>query len=358
MNNGIQEEPRARRARRRGGPGPTLADVARLAGVSPMTVSRVVNDSARITQASRDKVEQAIRDLGYVPNQAARSLAGARQHRLALVYENPSAAFLSELLLGCLEQAGECDAVLLLESFRADEEVTDLVARLQRHRVEGVLLPAPLCDDSTLVDGLAAGHLAVARIAATQAMAGALSIGMDDEAAARDMTSHLLALGHRRIGFIAGSDRFPMSARRRAGFCRAMQQANLAADPAMIATGDYTFRSGMEAAQALLASANPPSAIFASNDDMAAGAMATAHRLGLEVPRALSICGFDDTAMARAVWPELTTVRQPVSNMAREATILLVRYLASPAEFASHDLPDLRLGHEIVVRASTTRHVT
>lgn len=357
MENGIPEK-QARRAKRRGGPGPTLADVARLAGVSPMTVSRVVNDSARITQASRDKVERAIRELGYVPNQAARSLAGGRQHRLALVYENPSASFLSELLLGCLEQAGECDAVLLLESFHGGEGVADLVARLQRHRVDGVILPAPLCDDPQLVDGLATGNLAVARIAATLTMPGVLTVGMDDEAAAQEMTRYLLELGHRRIGFIAGSDQFPMSARRLAGFRSALQQGDRADVFGLVATGDYTFRSGMDAAQALLTSEDPPSAIFASNDDMAAGALATAHRLGLDVPNAVSICGFDDTAMARAVWPELTTVRQPVSDMARQATILLARYLASPAEFTSGDLPDLRLGHEIVVRSSTAHELT
>ncbi|MDE2596569.1 MAG: LacI family DNA-binding transcriptional regulator [Sphingomonadales bacterium] len=322
----------AKRSPRRSGRGPTVADVARLAGVSPMTVSRVVNAEARVTPKTRERVEAAIAELGYVPNLAARSLAGGRQFRIALLYANPSAAYLSEFLVGALAEADACDAQLQVEPCAEGEDAAALAARLARHRIDAVLLPPPLCDDSALIAALTAAGLPMAQVATGIPSPLAHAVTIDDEAAAHAVTARLIAAGHRRIGFIAGNPNQTASALRRAGHQRALAEAGIAADPALMAEGDFTFRSGLTAAATLLAAQPRPTAIFASNDDMAAAAMALAHRQGLDVPATLSICGFDDTALATATWPELTTVRQPVSDMARRATRLLVEALAQDSK--------------------------
>lgn len=321
------ETQRARR--RRGGSGPTVADVARAAGVSPMTVSRVINGEARVGAGTREKVEAAIAALRYVPNPAARSLAGAGQARLALLYDNPSAAFLTEVLLGSLDRARRADALLLLEPYDQAEPLARLCHRLHDHRIDGLLIPASLCDDTAVVEALAEAGFPLARIAATLPMAQGHALSIDDEAAAHAMTAHLVALGHRRIGFISGPAGYPVSALRLAGHARALAEAGIAADPALIAHGDFAYRSGFEAAEALLAADPRPTAIFAANDDMAAGAMAAAHRRRLDVPQDLSITGFDDTATARSIWPELTTVRQPAAAMAARGVEILCAHIAA-----------------------------
>ena len=316
--------PRKSRAR---GSGPTVADVARLAGVSPMTVSRVMNASGNVQPATCEKVQAAIAELGYVPNAAARNLAGGRQCRIALLHANPSSAYLSEFLMGSLAQASASNAQLVVE-YCEDADIADvLVAKLRAHRADAVLLAPPLCDDAALIANLRDLGLPMAQIATGAPQPGAHAVTIDDLAAARDMTRHLIALGHRRIGFIAGNTNQTASTLRRAGFERALAEAGIALDPALVRQGDFSYRSGLAAAEALFKLDPRPSAIFASNDDMAAAAVATAHRHRLDVPADISICGYDDTAMATTIWPELTTIRQPVAEMARIATQLLVEHV-------------------------------
>lgn len=325
----------ARRAHR----GPTVADVARTAGVSAMTVSRVVNDEAGVAADTRDRVMAAVRALGYVPNQAARSLAGGRQCRFVLLYDNPSAAWLSELLVGCLDQASAQNAQLLVERCDMVTGPADIVARLAAHRIDGVILPPPLCDNPALLEALNKAGMPTVQVATGEPSPLACSVAIDDEAAAYRMTSYLVSLGHRRIGLISGNTNQTASPLRRAGFERALAEAGIALDPALVADGDFSWHSGFVAAETLLALHAPPSAIFACNDDMAAAAIAVAHRLGRDVPRDLSVCGFDDTAMATSVWPELTTIRQPLGEMARRATSLLAQALEG-------DHPQSRYRHE------------
>lgn len=310
----------ASQARRGGGESSTtLADVARYAGVSAMTVSRVVNDDPRVIDVTRQKVAAAVAALGYVPNRAARSLAGRRQVRIALLHANPSAAYLSELLIGSLAQASISDAMLVVEQFNPQETAKDLAARLCKSRIDGVLLPPPLCDDVTVIAALGDAGVAFARIATGSLALGGSVITIDDQAAAYAMTTHLIAQGHCRIGLIAGNPNQTTSALRFRGYESALVKAGIALDPALIVAGDFTYRSGLEAAGQLLALAQRPTAIFACNDDMAAAAVAVAHRCGLNVPRDVSVTGFDDTAMALTIWPELTTIRQPVGAMSQAA---------------------------------------
>lgn len=316
-----------RRANRRQSGRPTVNDVARLAQCSPMTVSRVVNGGAGVREPTRLAVEAAIRALDYAPNKAARSLAGAAQIRLALLYTNPSAAYLSELLIGCLDGAARADAHLVVE--RCDPNMADekVIARLMAGGIDGFLLPPPLCEQPLLLEMLRRkrAHAVLIGPGLAQAHHGAVMI--DDYQAAYDMTLHIIAQGHRRIGFVQGNPALSASALRCSGFRDAMASMQLPVDEALIHAGAFTYRSGLEAGAHLLALPQRPSAIFASNDDMAAGCIAAAHRRRLEVPGDLTVVGFDDTAIASTIWPELTTIRQPLRDMAQNALDLLVGHI-------------------------------
>lgn len=340
------------RRRRRTQSAPTAADVARAAGVSLMTVSRVINGEANVVEATREKVLDAVRLLGYVPNSAARSLAGGRQCRIALLHSNPSAAYLSEFLVGTLEEASATDAQLIVERCDGTESADALVARLKAHRIDAVLLPPPLCDDRALCDALRTRAMPMVQIATGRPVDFAHAVTIDDEEAARVMTRHLIARGHRRIGFISGNANQTASRLRRQGYQRALEEAGLPVDPELLAEGDFTYRSGLVAAEALLALSARPSAIFASNDDMAAAASAVAHRHGLDVPRDVSIVGYDDTPIATTVWPELTTIRQPIQEMARLGTRLLIEAVLHGRAGEAFAVRHERLDFELVARAS------
>lgn len=329
-----------------------MADVARVAGVSPMTVSRVINREANVLPATRAKVERAVSALGYVPNAAARSLAGGRQARIVLLYGNPSAAYLSEFLVGSLGGADEEGAQLVIERWHPEEAVDALARRLAGQRVDAVLLPPPLCEDPALLAALAGAGIPFALVAAGTPAADAPAVIISDEAAAHAMTRHLIGLGHRRIGFIAGDANQSASGLRRAGYLRALAESGIAEDGALIREGDFTYRSGLAAAEALLALDPRPTAIFASNDDMAAAAVAVAHRRHLDVPRDISVAGFDDTAMATTIWPELTTIRQPVAEMARGAIRLLTDSIHARRDGGTAPPRHERLDFALVVRGS------
>lgn len=337
--------------RRRAQRGPTVADVARTAGVSPMTVSRVVNGDPNVSADKRDRVTAAIEVLGYVPNRAARSLAGGRQCRIALLHSNPSAAYLSEFLVGCLAEVGVADAQLTVE-YCEGEPTELLVDKLNKHHVDAVLLPAPLADDHALLEALRRMNVPLVQVAVARPVDFADAVTIDDEAASHAMTKHLLSRGHRRIGFVTGPSTHSSSELRREGHLRALAEAGLPADPRLIQQGDFTYRSGMVAAEALLALDSPPTAIFSSNDDMAAAAIAVAHKHHLDVPSQLSVCGFDDTPIATTIWPELTTVRQPIRDMARLATRLLIEATRSEAGAADFKAQHHRLDYELVLRQS------
>jgi len=302
----------------------TISDVARLAGVSAMTVSRVINREANVRDATRQMVEQAITELNYAPNLAARSLAGVRQLRIGLLYSNPSAGYLSEFLVGSLDQASRSAAQLVVEKCDIGDHEIEVARQLIDAGIDGIILPPPLCDSEGVLAVLEESGTPAVVVATGRPRAGVLSVAIDDFAAALAMTDHILSLGHRRIGFIAGNPNQTASARRLEGYRAALDRAGIASDLALVAEGLFTYRSGLDAAELLLDVADPPTAIFAANDDMAAATVAVAHRRGIDVPGDLTVCGFDDTTLATAIWPELTTIHQPIADMSRIAVETLV----------------------------------
>ncbi|RIA43697.1 LacI family transcriptional regulator [Hephaestia caeni] len=314
----------AKKPSRRGSSAPTIADVAKRAGVSPMTVSRVINGEQTVRPLTRAAVEDAIRALNYAPNSAARSLAGGGQVRIGLLYSNPSAAYLSEFLVGVLDQAARGDVQLVIEKCEPGQDEQRAARHLIDGGVDGVLLPPPLSDATEVIALFGEAEVPVVVVASARPPDRVSSVGIDDFEAARAMTRHLLAMGHDRIGFIVGNPNQHASARRLEGYRAALEERGAKVDEALIAQGLFTYRSGLDAAELLLARDPSPTAIFASNDDMAAAAVAVAHRRGVDVPGDLSICGFDDTPFATTIWPALTTIHQPIADMSRAALDQLV----------------------------------
>lgn len=326
---------------------PTISDVARQAGVSPMTVSRVINGETNVRDSTRETVNAAISALRYAPNPAARSLAGAGQRRIGLLYSNPSAAYLSEFLVGSLDQASRSDVQLVVEKCEIGDHEVEVARHLIDGGIHGVILPSPLCDSPELIRTIAAERVPAVLVGSGQPSDVLHAVSIDEFGAANAMTRHIAALGHRRIGFIIGNPKQIASARRLEGYRAALIEAGLASDDEVIAQGLFTYRSGLDAAEQLLALADPPTAIFASNDDMAAATVAVAHRHGLDVPGDLTVCGFDDTTLATAIWPELTTIHQPIADMSRAAVEMLVATIRQQKGVASalpqHQLLDYTL---------------
>ena len=326
---------------------PTISDVAQRAGVSPMTVSRVINGETNVRAATRDAVNAAIAALNYAPNRAARSLAGAEEIRIGLLYSNPSAAYLSEFLVGGLDHASRANVQLLVENCDLGDHDVDAVKHLIRIGIDGVLLPSPLCDNDAIIALLQDANVPGIAVASGRPPANVSAVSIDDERAAREMTEHLARLGHRRIGFIAGSPNQTASERRLEGYRGALAAHGLDFAPELVGQGHFTYRSGLDAAEQLLGLDDAPTAIFASNDDMAAATVAVAHRQGLDVPGDLAVCGFDDTALATIIWPELTTIHQPIADMSRAAMELLLREIrarrAGERPEPSHILLDFTL---------------
>ena len=304
----------------------TIYDVADRAGVSIKTVSRVMNAEPNVRAAMRARVQEAATALQYHPDRAARSLAGARSF-LIVAFVDASLTlqhwrnergtdYLARIQLGATLPCRRAGFHLLIElvdneAATMQHDVQKLLAAL---KPDGVILTPPSSDDAALLGVLREAGTPYVRLGPERASGGGLRLSLDDHAAARGMTDYLLDLGHRRIGFIEGDRRYGSSSARRAGFLQAMQARGLVTP--WMAEGDFTYASGLQAGQALLRRPTRPTAIFASNDDMALGCMAVAAELGLRVPQDLSVAGFDDSTGSRFSLPRLTTLRQPIVEMA------------------------------------------
>lgn len=326
----------------------TINDVAALAGVSIKTVSRVLNKEPHVRPEMREKVLQAVQNLNYKPNFAARALAGSRAYLVGLYYDNPSPSYVSSLQFGVMSACREQGYHLVVEQLEEGSGRDQIETLLSSVRVDGLVLSPPVCDRPELLDVLDAKAVPYVRIAPADQFDRGSYVYMDDRRAAYDMTAYLLSLGHRRIGFIKGHSGHSAAQLRHQGFVEAMRDARVEVRPEWVVPGNFSFRGGVGAAERLLNLANRPTAIFASNDDMALGVMATAGRMHLAMPDQLSVAGFDDSPTAQVVWPQLTTIRQPVEKMAVEATSMLIH------GFGNGEQPAARLlDFELFVRGST-----
>ncbi len=326
---------------------PTINDIARLAGVSKKTVSRVINRSPLLNEDTRRRVDEIIRTTGYVPNPQARALALRRNFLIGLVHDNPNAQMvlgMQQALLSVL-RGTEFELIVRPVDRGSTSLVADVRAFLERQRLHGVMLLPPISENdglATLCDQLGCRYV---RMGSALLDTPEHMVASNDREAVRQAVNYLIGLGHRRIGLVSGPQGFRSAFERRSGFGEALSAAGLAFDPQIVVEGTYRFESGLMAGRQILASAEPPTAIFASNDEMAAGVLHAARELGLDVPADLSIVGFDDTAIAAHLWPPLTTVRWPIQAMGKAAAAKLLGGEDSDAK------PALFLS-ELIIRAS------
>ncbi|MDC8773423.1 LacI family DNA-binding transcriptional regulator [Roseateles albus] len=337
------------------GSSPTIVDVAEQAGVSIKTVSRVLNKEAGVQDKTREQVLKVVAELKYRPKLAARSMGGGRSFLIGLLYYDPSAAFVGGVQQGATLRCRESGYHLVVESLHNDapdiyNQVDRMVSAL---RPDGMILTPPLCDNPKVLQALRDNETPFVLLSPGQEPADQFSVRMDDELAAEEVTNLLISLGHERIGFIRGAPDQAASELRYRGFVRAMQAHDLTVEESLVWEGDFTFPSGVEGAHKLLSRSVRPTAVFASNDDMALGVLAAAQRLGLNVPADLSIAGFDDSSAASLVWPPLTTVRQPTHEMASVAVEMLITAKGNDAEAATPQSSHRVLPHQLLVRDSS-----
>jgi len=312
-----------------------IEDVARKAGVSMKTVSRVFNNEPNVRERMRARVEAAAKELNYRPNPSARSLAGNRSYLISLVYDDPAAgsSYIMEIIVGMLAacESSRYSAMLRPLDYANPGHVAAVEEAIAQHRLDGLILVPPFADDIALLKRLDELGVRYATISA-KANIGHERIGtiLDERKAAAQMIDHVVALGHRRIGHVAGPLPHGGRAWRLAGYRDGLRRAGIAIDESLIVDGGFSFESGIAGAKRLLDLADPPTAIFAANDDSACGVMHEAFERGLRIPDDLSVFGFDDTPTAHQVWPSLTTVRQPCRDMGRIAAEQLLAAIRDP----------------------------
>jgi len=309
------------------GQGATIHDVAKLAQVSIKTVSRVMNNETNVREETRIRVKEAARSLRYSPNLLARSLAGARSYLIGHLYDNPNSDYIHNLQTGIIKRAREEGVHLLSEPQNVDSLSLsdDLDALFSTIRLDGVILSPPLSDHPVVLAAVERAGVAFVRISPHAYPNRGASVKIDERAAAKAMTEVLIAHGHRQIGFVMGHPDHGGSLQRYEGFNQALRAIGLEPRTEWVKQGYFTFESGQEAARSLLAAKRRLTAIFAANDDMAFGVMAVLQAEGLVIPDDMSVVGYDDNPGCQLVWPHLSTIFQPVEEMAYQATDLLLK---------------------------------
>ncbi|GHE98698.1 LacI family transcriptional regulator [Streptomyces longispororuber] len=343
----------------RSGGRPTLEEVAARAGVGRGTVSRVINGSPRVSERTRAAVEEAVAELGYVPNTAARALAANRTDSIAVVVPEPESRFFAEpyfsdIVHGVGTALADTDMQLLLTFAGGDRERRRLAQYLSAHRVDGVLLVSVHADDPLpdLLEQLEVPAVISGRRRADEPLA---SVDSDNFAGARAAVTHLLSRGRRAIATITGRLDVYGAQLRLDGYRDALAQAGHGPEEALVARADFTEEGGRRAMEELLARRPDLDAVFAASDVMASGARQVLRRAGRRIPDDVALVGFDDSAIARHMDPPLTSVRQPIAEMGRTMTDVLLAEIADPRPPATRRLtrPRIVLPTELVHRASS-----
>lgn len=331
----------------------TISDVARLAGVSKKTVSRVINNSPKVSADTRETILRTIRNLSYVPSSQARGLAARRSFLLGLIYDNPDPLYIDAIQRGILSVCGPAGYELVVHpcDIHDGELVADILRFLARSQVDGVIILPPVSELDHVAKAIRDAGCHYVRLAAAVIDDKRHIVASNERAAVKELTEYLIELGHRRIGFISGPENYLSTRERFAGFLEAYQQNNLSFDANLKVEGNYDFESGKSCADILLSMDNPPTAIFAGNDDMAGGAIHTAFKLGIAVPGSLSIAGFDDSRLASLILPTLTTIKRPVTHM---SSLAAAKLIAAINQSGNSDAPaDVVVVPEVIVRNST-----
>lgn len=330
----------------------TIYDVAERANVSIKTVSKVINNLPEVSRATRSRVLAAIDELSYRPNQLARGLASQRSFMIGLFCDAPAAGsgYIARIQMAILTMCHKEGYHLIVECIHATNQniAQQVHALVAQSKLAGVFLTPPLSDHPVLIEALKATNTPVVRFSPEAELPDVIDVDIDNCQAAYDITKYLLGLGHRKIGFIRGPIEHADARARFEGYRKALAETEIPFREEYCQTGNYTYKSGMQTGDKLLGLKDRPTAIFASNDDMASGVMASSLRYNLRIPHDLSIAGFDDAIFAHAMSPRLTTCRQPIGDMAEAAVSALIHHGDKPAG-------PIRLPHKIIVRGSTAR---
>lgn len=296
---------------------PTMKDVARLAGVSKKTVSRVINDSPLVNEATRKGIQGLINDIGYRPDPQARGLASRRSYLVGMIYDNPTPQYVVNIQLGILDVLRNTGFELVVHPCdrKSDTFIEDARRFIEVQKLYGVILTPSVSEDERLAEVIRELGCAYIRIASVALDMERRMIVTNDRVGAREAARHLAKQGHTRIAVIAGRRSFRSAHERRAGFEEGLAEFGISVPDEYVLQGDYTFESGLARGAEVLDLDPPPTAVFASNDEMAAGVLQALHVAGQTPPDSLSVVGFDDFETSTRVWPRLTTVRTPAREI-------------------------------------------
>ncbi|MBB1087768.1 LacI family DNA-binding transcriptional regulator [Lysobacter sp. SG-8] len=305
----------------------TINDIARLAGVSKKTVSRIINRSPLVREETRERVEALMREVGYTPDPLARGLAFRRSFLIGMVYDNPTAQFIVNMQYGALDALRGSGFELVVHpcDSRSPDYIDGVRRFVQQQKLHGVMLVPRVSEDQALADMLASIGCRYTRIAAVALDAHSRMVITHDRDGAAEAADYLQTLGHRDIALITGPGAYRSAIERTEGFVDALSRRGIKLPKSRVLEAGYTFESGVAAAEKLLSAKDRPTAIFCENDEMAAGVYRVALRMGISIPRQLSVIGYDDSPLASRLWPPLTSVRRDTRDTGRIAAAMLIQ---------------------------------
>jgi LacI family transcriptional regulator len=306
---------------------PTINDVAREAGVSKRTVSRVINGSTNVGPKTLELIQQVIERLDYSPDKQARGLASSRSYLLGLIYDNPDALYIDQVQRGVLDICSKKGYELVVHpcKYNSPDLVKNCLSFIRRSSIDGVIVLPPVSESKDLAAALRESQHCYVRMASVDLDDHTNIVVSDERAAMSEMARYIVSLGHKNIGFITGPLNYYSSIERLEGFRNTLNDLGVGLDEGMVIEGQNSYQSGLDGALHLLQLPNRPSAIFANNDEMAAGVLKIAYKLGIKVPEQLSIAGFDDNLLASRIIPSLTTIQRPVGAMASLAAHKIIQ---------------------------------
>lgn len=304
----------------------TINDIARIAGISKRTVSRVINGSGSVGQATRERIESVIREHNFLPDKQARGLASKRSYLLGVIYDNPDALYIDQVQRGVVGVCTKLGYELVVHPchWKADDFIQDCENFIKRSGVDGVLILPPVSESNDLANVLRSSAFPYVRIASSELDEPGHIVVSRDRMAMEEIAKHLIELEHTSIKMISGPMQFRSSVERMEGFMNALSNNGSAISSDDVIEGQNTYESGIECAKKLLSTTPLPTAIFANNDEMAAGVIRVANDLGIAIPQQLSVAGFDDNLFASRIIPSLTTIKRPVEEMASYAANKLI----------------------------------
>jgi LacI family transcriptional regulator len=333
----------------------TIHDVARVAGVSARTVSRVINDLPRVNPKTRRHVLKVIRELNFTPNMRARALASSRSFMLGFVHDDPNAENVDALQKGLFHVCGKHQYEVLVHpcDYTSGNLVDNVLSFVRRSRIDGVVVIAPASENESLAKALRNNGTPTVGVASVALDNYGLMLVSREREASAQVAEHFIELGHERIGYIGGPSRQRSASEREYGFTSALREAGIKIKPHDCGEGDYSFESGVTCGLKILKSKRPPTAIYACNDRMAAGLLKAAAQLGIKVPEQLSVAGFDNSYLASVFIPSLTTVSRPMMEMGKQAAEWLVA--RDPRQGSAGESALRFFDLQLVTRESTSR---